>query len=617
VLAQTSIAIIFDHFSIMAANGAIVGVRAARLVSLAIAVESLRGVLNNIDEKAQEALVWAQWYFDEDYWVDQGVTKKRNPHKLTKNEIAAITLYTMEWATSLYTELNRRLREERHALQPFFEYLKLFLTALYKLPTRKMMLYRGMRLGDRYVPLAEDTLTTFWGFTSTSPCMRVLNEPHFLGQSGNRVAFHINGRGIDICPYSYIPSENESLILPAEMMVKGVVPQNRLTIVQLEQVDDDSSVFDFAPPTDRIRLEDEEVNAIKQESRRRCKILVCLGLSLLAWTTFVVLVGHEVWIKPIGRDWKQGSPLHKGVSKSAVAQASGTLWLIGGYTYKEQDGRNHPSKMIQRYDLNDKTWRVDDYYQLAEPLAGHAVVQWQGFWVVTGGHSSITHKTSNVQLSTWTTPPWGWRIMKKTMKHSRAGHCSIMYKNKLYVIGGDDDFGGRSVEYFDGRTWQEDHNLTNSHTKSFACVNQYNKLFVFGGATRSVEYFDGNKWRATNPLNVASHREGINVFFFGEKFYVIGSSMIEQGTWSDSEGKMTWELRSHRSSYWIPGQLYMAGCVYNTQYWALGGGGTRFSEPSKEVWTLSFSSLTRWFGAPRPVDAKVTPQSGAVKTFMT
>lgn len=57
---------------------------------------------------------------------------------LTQDESASIHIYTMEWDQSdesLYAKLNRILRTpERRLLRPWFKYLKLFLTALFKLP---------------------------------------------------------------------------------------------------------------------------------------------------------------------------------------------------------------------------------------------------------------------------------------------------------------------------------------------------------------------------------------------------------------------------------------------------------------------------------------------------
>jgi hypothetical protein len=60
------------------------------------------------------------------------------PDDLTEDESASIHLYTMEWdvpENSLYAVLNRTLREpDRKNLAPWHKYLKLFLTAFFKLP---------------------------------------------------------------------------------------------------------------------------------------------------------------------------------------------------------------------------------------------------------------------------------------------------------------------------------------------------------------------------------------------------------------------------------------------------------------------------------------------------
>ena len=95
------------------------------LVPLETAVNSIKPLVHDLDR-----MVWLA---------------KRNPMKvasdLTTDESAAIYLYTMQWADpweSLYVQLNRTLRnEERNNLKPWFLYLKLFLTALYKLPSIK------------------------------------------------------------------------------------------------------------------------------------------------------------------------------------------------------------------------------------------------------------------------------------------------------------------------------------------------------------------------------------------------------------------------------------------------------------------------------------------------
>ncbi|CAF3182207.1 unnamed protein product [Rotaria sp. Silwood2] len=55
---------------------------------------------------------------------------------LTEDESASIMIYTMEWGeTSLHKRLNVALRsKDNNKIKPWFPYLKLFMTALQKLP---------------------------------------------------------------------------------------------------------------------------------------------------------------------------------------------------------------------------------------------------------------------------------------------------------------------------------------------------------------------------------------------------------------------------------------------------------------------------------------------------
>ena len=72
--------------------------------------------------------------FDEN--INYALRKSASPKDgLTVDESASIYLYSMEWGNSLYTLLNRTLRAaNRGELVPWYRYLKLFLTAFFKLP---------------------------------------------------------------------------------------------------------------------------------------------------------------------------------------------------------------------------------------------------------------------------------------------------------------------------------------------------------------------------------------------------------------------------------------------------------------------------------------------------
>ena len=150
-------------------------------------------------------------------------TSKKPAHGLTRDESAAVCLYTMEWDDdqhSLYFLLNRTLRKgNRTELQPWFSYFKLFLTALVKIPcAQTQTVWRGLRqnVSDAFPPGTE---VTWWSFSSCTTMLTVLESELYLGQTGERTLFSveiINGR--DISAHSYYENEDEVLLLPGTYM---------------------------------------------------------------------------------------------------------------------------------------------------------------------------------------------------------------------------------------------------------------------------------------------------------------------------------------------------------------------------------------------------------------
>ncbi|CAF1571980.1 unnamed protein product [Rotaria magnacalcarata] len=201
------------------------------LVSLEKAVEPLTTIVADIQRKA---------------WVAKEKAEE-SPSKdgLTSDESAAIRLYTMEWVPqnkSLYFALNEFLRWDqpgRHAkLQPFFLYLKLFLTGLSRLPSERRFVYRGvtMDLSSRY---ANKTKIVWWGFSSCTASLSVLKADAFLGKTGLRTMFTIDSlTGKDIRAYSDHVIEDEVLLLAATQfeVLSYLEAADGLHMIQLKEI---------------------------------------------------------------------------------------------------------------------------------------------------------------------------------------------------------------------------------------------------------------------------------------------------------------------------------------------------------------------------------------------
>ncbi|CAF3980114.1 unnamed protein product [Adineta steineri] len=214
------------------------------LVSLEEAVEPLKSLLHDLDVMV--------------------MISKRNSRKpkdgLTIDESAAIHLYTLQWdesQDSLYFLLNRTLRSaRRNDLKPWFSYLKLFLTALHKLPSIKSTIWRGVR-GDASKDYDEDVI--WWGLSSCTETMKVMED--FIGTSDVRTLFLIESTdGKAIINHSHFEEENEIVLMPGTYfrIVDKWSPAQDLYIVHLRQSTPPWKIV--ASPIQSSLLNDEKIS---------------------------------------------------------------------------------------------------------------------------------------------------------------------------------------------------------------------------------------------------------------------------------------------------------------------------------------------------------------------
>lgn len=172
---------------------------------------------------------------------------------LTVDESAAIRLYTMEWHKphqSLYVMLNQTLRSRNDEhLRPYFKYMKLFLTALIKLPcVPQSTVWRGVTRNVSADFPPNDAIT-FWTFSSCTAALPVLESNTFLGSTGERTLLSvevINGRKIHA--HSHFSTEDEILLLPGTHMIvqSQFCPAPNLHIIHLKQTIPDQVLLE--PP---------------------------------------------------------------------------------------------------------------------------------------------------------------------------------------------------------------------------------------------------------------------------------------------------------------------------------------------------------------------------------
>ena len=157
-------------------------------------------------------------------------------HGLTRDESAAIFLYTMEWGEhSFYRVLNRVLRaDDRSSLVPWFGYLKLFDTAVRKLPTVQKSLWRGVRenisgsfrKGDEF---------TWWTVNSCSTSVNVIRS--FLRLDSTLFLIEaVNGK--DFSGYTNYHNESEVILCPGTCLrvLSDPLDQPPMHVIHLQEI---------------------------------------------------------------------------------------------------------------------------------------------------------------------------------------------------------------------------------------------------------------------------------------------------------------------------------------------------------------------------------------------
>jgi hypothetical protein len=208
--------------------GPVIGYAEEPLLPLAEACAPLTDILHDLSSYVQMAL-------DE--------TPPEPPDGLTIDESAAIRLYTIEWTAphrSLYSMLNYILKKaDREELRPYHRYMKLFLTAVVKLPcVPPLTVWRGVtkNLSTEFPP---GTPVTWWAFSSCTTALTVLENNMYLGNAGSRTLFSveaINGRTVRA--HSHFVTEDEILLLPGTYMIvqSQFSPAPEMHIIHLKQV---------------------------------------------------------------------------------------------------------------------------------------------------------------------------------------------------------------------------------------------------------------------------------------------------------------------------------------------------------------------------------------------
>lgn len=139
-------------------------------------------------------------------------------NNMTRDEFAAILIFTMEWVpeeTCLYRVVNEILRsEDQSKLKPWLPYVKLLLAALNKLPSYEGTVWRQIT-GELSSEYQQGQTGVWWSITSTTSDTNMFNADHSDEKKSSRTVFLIECKhGKSIEKYSMFRKEKEVILMP-------------------------------------------------------------------------------------------------------------------------------------------------------------------------------------------------------------------------------------------------------------------------------------------------------------------------------------------------------------------------------------------------------------------
>jgi len=225
---------------------------------------------------------------------------------------------------------------------------------------------------------------------------------------------------------------------------------------------------------------------------------------------------------------------------------------------------------------------------------GHASVVFNNkMWVIggyKGGVGVFQPYLNDVWYSSdgvnWTqaTASAGW--------NGRDGHTSIVFKNKMWVIGGGSDVWYSS----DGVNWTQ-------ATASAGWVERYdhasvvfkNKMWVIGGADSGLNVVndvwystDGVNWTQATAHAGWAERYGHTSVVFKNKMWVIGGTQYAgfcepdfNDVWYSTDG-VNW-TQATASPGWEK-RYYHTSVVFDNKMWVIGGYNSGYNDYLNDVW---------------------------------
>ena len=283
-----------------------------------------------------------------------------------------------------------------------------------------------------------------------------------------------------------------------------------------------------------------------------------------------------------GGEWGSRAGLLVNNSEFALAEASGKLYVMGGYP--PQQGPNRTSRAVQVYDIATDTWQLGP--ELPQPNNHGMAAGVNGKIYLLGGQTTDDQNGATAVNTVYELDPArGTWVAKAPMPTARSGGVAVAHAGKIYVAGGrvprGNDFAAYDVA---ADEWEVLPNLPSQRNHiAGAAIN--GRIHIVGGRlanglttlkSAAHEVYDPQTRTLTTAAPMLRGRSGINGVMARGCFHVWGGedpSLPFPGMNTDHD---YYDRRTDKWSSLEPMPIPVHGVVgsafVNGLIWVTGGG---------------------------------------------
>ncbi|CAF1391870.1 unnamed protein product [Adineta ricciae] len=501
---------------------------------------------------------------------------------LTQNQSASIYLYTME-DPKIYQRLNRAIQDKnRSKLKPWFPYMKLFHTALERLPSTSTMVARGVNQNlTADVNLYKPGKTFYWWrITSCSTALDVALR--FAETTETQRTFFIikctNGK--KVANHSSFPDEAEIILMPGTFLQVTAGP-----ILQ-----DNGSMY-------IIHLQESSSKALKSPSPHLPSVFLTTSVSLSK-------------VKSTASPVQQSQPIKLPSIKSSIASAASANSSTQKVTQTYSNGNTYSGEMLNgtQHGRGVYTWISGDQYdgEWKEGVrTGYGIYKWpsgdvyKGNWVQGNmeGKGKKTYAGGGYYDGNWKNDSFngygvrkwasGYKYKGNWLDSERHGHGSQTFDNGTYtgdwVKGnrvGHGTYTWKSGDVYDGE-WKDDVR-TGYGIYKWPSGDVYKGNWVQGNMEGKGKktyadggYYDGN-WKndSFNGYGVRKWASGYEYKgnWLDSERHGHGSQTFDNGTYTGDwvkgnrtgHGVYKWKTGVYFDGQWMENKIHGTGKKYDT-----------------------------------------------------